>query len=404
MPRPSTGSATSRCLLTIILLAVVIKGKTEPTTLTQFIEILGRKIAYSIDFPYSPVRLVSMMMSDTATSAETELLRTLAGISYIVSLITLAVFVLLMRVLGWPSRDGAFNVWVNLPTFDPATGGDVVKRMRRDAGLNITLGFMLPFLIPPFVHAASFVFEPMTAASSQTLIWTMTAWAFLPASLFMRGIAIMRVARHDLSQAAAKHPGRGRGVSAGLIVGLALALTLAGGPALAETLRIASYNVGLSRRGPGLLARDILTGKDKQAEAVAAVIAAAGPDVIVLQGVDYDHGLVALRALADRLVAAGAPYPHLFAWRPNTGMGTDLDMDGDGRLRGPRDAQGFGWFAGEGGMAVLSKLPLDDAAAQDFSAHAVARSAGQSAGRGRPVGRGRRRCSACPPPATGRCR
>ncbi len=181
-------------LLTIILLAVVIKGKTEPTTLTQFIEILGRKIAYSIDFPYSPVRLVSMMMSDTATTAETELLRTLAGISYIVSLITLAVFVLLMRVLGWPSRDGVFNVWVNLPTFDPATGGDVIKRMRRDAGLNITLGFMLPFLIPPFVHAASFVFEPMTAASSQTLIWTMTAWAFLPASLFMRGIAIMRVA------------------------------------------------------------------------------------------------------------------------------------------------------------------------------------------------------------------
>jgi hypothetical protein len=30
--------------------------------------------------------------------------------------------------------------------------------------------------------------------SSQTLIWTITAWAFLPASLFMRGIAMGRVA------------------------------------------------------------------------------------------------------------------------------------------------------------------------------------------------------------------
>jgi hypothetical protein len=29
---------------------------------------------------------------------------------------------------------------------------------------------------------------------AQTLVWTMTAWAFLPASLFMRGIAMGRVA------------------------------------------------------------------------------------------------------------------------------------------------------------------------------------------------------------------
>jgi hypothetical protein len=37
-------------------------------------------------------------------------------------------------------------------------------------------------------------FEPLSMTSSQTLIWTITAWAFLPASLFMRGIAMGRVA------------------------------------------------------------------------------------------------------------------------------------------------------------------------------------------------------------------
>jgi hypothetical protein len=37
-------------------------------------------------------------------------------------------------------------------------------------------------------------FEPLSMTSSQTLIWTITAWAFLPASLFMRGIAMWRVA------------------------------------------------------------------------------------------------------------------------------------------------------------------------------------------------------------------
>jgi hypothetical protein len=31
-------------------------------------------------------------------------------------------------------------------------------------------------------------------ASPQTLIWTVAAWSFLPASLFMRGIAMHRVA------------------------------------------------------------------------------------------------------------------------------------------------------------------------------------------------------------------
>lgn len=142
---------------------------------------------------------------------------------------------------------------------------------------------------------------------------------------------------------------------------------IAAQPAAAETLRVATFNTDLSRRGPGLLARDILTGRDPQAEAVAGVIAAVRPDVLLLTGIDYDLGLVALKALGDRVRAAGADYPHLFALRPNTGMVTDLDLDGDGRLRGPGDAQGFGDFAGEAGMALLSRYPVDEAAARDFS-------------------------------------
>jgi hypothetical protein len=34
----------------------------------------------------------------------------------------------------------------------------------------------------------------LTFTSPQTLIWTMAAWSFLPASLFMRGIAMGRIA------------------------------------------------------------------------------------------------------------------------------------------------------------------------------------------------------------------
>lgn len=138
-------------------------------------------------------------------------------------------------------------------------------------------------------------------------------------------------------------------------------------PARAEqVMRVATYNTDLHRKGPGLLLRDIRAGED-QVLAIAQVIAHARPDVIVLQGVDYDLDLLALRALAVRVGEAGWDMPHAFALRPNSGMATGVDLDGDGRLGGPRDAQGFGFFSGQGGMAILSRHPVDQTGVRDFS-------------------------------------
>lgn len=180
---------------TVLLLSTIMRGQTEPTTLTQFIEELGNKLGRSIDVPYSPVRLVVLMLPDDMSVRHIILVRTAAGISYLISLLTLVIFVLVMRLIGWPSKMGTFNVWINLPTFDPTTGGDVVDRLNRDSRFNIALGFLLPFLIPAILKLASLSFAPVTLESPHTLIWTMTAWAFLPASLFMRGIAMGRIAR-----------------------------------------------------------------------------------------------------------------------------------------------------------------------------------------------------------------
>ncbi len=138
--------------------------------------------------------------------------------------------------------------------------------------------------------------------------------------------------------------------------------------AAADTIRIATWHVELERRGPGLLLRDIRKGEDADIAASVAAIAALSPDILLLTAIDWDLGLAAGRALERRLAAAGAPYPHLFAFPPNAGLATGLDMDGDGRRGGPRDAQGFGWFAGQGAMLLLSRLPLDQTAARDFSA------------------------------------
>lgn len=146
----------------------------------------------------------------------------------------------------------------------------------------------------------------------------------------------------------------------GLRTALALALALAPWPALAETVRIATYSPDLSRDGPGLLLRDILSGKDSQVAAAVQVIAAADADVLLLTGFDWDHDGAALSAFADLLEEAGAGYPHRHASRPNSGMATGLDLDGDGRTGTGDDAQGFGLFSGQGGMALLSRLPLGE--------------------------------------------
>lgn len=58
---------------------------------------------------------------------------------------------------------------------------------------------------------------------------------------------------------------------------------------------------------------------------------------------------------------------HAFALAPNTGVPTGRDLDGNGWLGEPRDAQGYGRFAGDGGLALLSRFPIDDEAVRDFS-------------------------------------
>ena len=140
---------------------------------------------------------------------------------------------------------------------------------------------------------------------------------------------------------------------------LALALLLAG-PAAADPLRIATWDPGLSRDGPGLLLRDI-TARDPQVVAAAQVIAHAAPDAILLTGLDWDLDNRALTAFAGLLAEQGHAMPHHHATQSNRGMATGVDLDGDGRAGQPRDAQGYGAFTGQAGLAVLSRHALGDA-------------------------------------------
>ncbi len=135
-------------------------------------------------------------------------------------------------------------------------------------------------------------------------------------------------------------------------------------PVDADTYRIATFAAPLSRDGPGLLLRDIKRDEDPQIDATRSIIAAISPDIIVLTDFDYDLDGVALAALA---ASFDPHYPHHFALQPNAGLAIGLDLDGNGRLGDARDAHGYGRFAGDGGMAVLSRYPIDSSQVTDLS-------------------------------------
>ncbi|WP_397541863.1 hypothetical protein [Roseovarius salis] len=180
--------------LTVVSLSLIMRGKTDPVALTALLTQLGEGVGRALDFPYSPVRLAVLMLPADAGAQQVADMRLTAGVCYGVSMAMIVFFIILVRSFNWPVRRGTFNVWVNLPLFDPTSGGDVVERLRREAGVNVLLGFSLPFIVPVMVKMLSPGTNPGPAIEAHTLIWMMTAWALLPANVLMRGIALYRVA------------------------------------------------------------------------------------------------------------------------------------------------------------------------------------------------------------------
>lgn len=114
--------------------------------------------------------------------------------------------------------------------------------------------------------------------------------------------------------------------------------------------------------------RDILKGEDPQITAFTALLLDISPDIIALQGIDYDMHGTAMNALADHLAAAGLTYPYRFTAAPNAGQITGLDLNGNGKLGDADDAHGYGRFYGNGGMAVFSRHPIQKGAVEDHTA------------------------------------
>ncbi len=181
-------------LIIVVFLSAIVADQENSTTVTRLFHALGLIIGSALDFPYSPVRLASYMLDNNATAAQIAQVKVAAGTAYLVSLFSLGLFVIVLKLAGWPSTKSAFNVWVNLPTFEPTAGGDVVDRLVRDSHANLAVGFLLPFVIPAIIAVLTRGIPAETLTSPQTLIWAMALWAYLPAALIMRAVAMARIA------------------------------------------------------------------------------------------------------------------------------------------------------------------------------------------------------------------
>ncbi|MEP2715110.1 hypothetical protein [Pseudophaeobacter sp.] len=175
-------------------LSLLVRHSMDPTGLTTLVQTYGTRLGAALDFAYSPVQLTVLMLPTETPTDSLQMVRSAAGIAYVVSALAIFGFILAIRIGNWPVANGAFNVWVNLPLFDPTTGGDVVTRLQRDGRINIILGILLPFAIPATIKLASGLIDVSHLTAPPMLIWVIAAWAFVPASMIMRGLAMLRVA------------------------------------------------------------------------------------------------------------------------------------------------------------------------------------------------------------------
>jgi hypothetical protein len=181
--------------LTAVLLSLVQRDLAEHGALSGLAAGLAAACGPLLDFTLSPVYLLTAALPETLPAAHLEQVRDGAALAMVLSVTAVAGFVTAIRLNLWPMGHGPFNVWINLPTFDPTAGNDVVLRLQRHARINIVLGVLLPFLLPGAVIASALLFKPITLTSPLGYVWGIVLWAYLPAGLVMRGVAMARVAR-----------------------------------------------------------------------------------------------------------------------------------------------------------------------------------------------------------------
>jgi len=138
-------------------------------------------------------------------------------------------------------------------------------------------------------------------------------------------------------------------------------------------VRFATFNVALNRSTQGQLLHDLseaddqLNGEstsDVQTKAIAEIIQRVRPDILLLNEFDFDERGEAIKLFKNNFLTksqngqAPIDYAYVYFAPSNTGTPSHVDFDNDGNATGQGDAFGFGAFAGQYGMVLLSQYPI----------------------------------------------
>ena len=183
-------------LVMVLGVALILRDDLAPTTLSRVMTAFGTVAAKLLDFPYSPVRLLSALAPD----GEGPRLARAGGLCYLVGIMAILALSLVMRLSVWPARRGVFNIWVNLPLFgfalfDNGRQSDLRLRFLWEARVNLILGILLPFCLPVAVQWGTAGAGLPAFNVPHMMVWWVALWAFVPAGLVMRGIALWRLSQ-----------------------------------------------------------------------------------------------------------------------------------------------------------------------------------------------------------------
>jgi hypothetical protein len=181
--------------LMAVLLSLIQRGQGLDGALPQMVAGLASVLGGLLDQPFTPVRLLLGALPAEIGLEQALLVRDGAALAMVLALLTVGGFAAAMRLNLWPMGQGPFNVWINLPTFDPTAGNDVVLRLLRQGRLNIWMGALMPALLPGVVMLTGLMAQPVDFTAPMNYVWGLTVWAFVPTALIMRGMAMTRVAR-----------------------------------------------------------------------------------------------------------------------------------------------------------------------------------------------------------------
>ncbi len=186
----------------VVTLVLAFRSAVENTTGTAMV-VSWADASYAFwDFTFSPLRSFMALAVESGPQSR-ELLGQASALGLTIGLIGAVVPGMAVWHFGWPLGRENFNIWMNMPTF--CVGGDTVGNLRKAAFVCVIFALSFPFLAPQASLAFLGPLGPISASNSQFLVWIIAIWAFVPAALLLRAVALMKIASMigaDVPQAA----------------------------------------------------------------------------------------------------------------------------------------------------------------------------------------------------------